>query len=202
MLRQRLRARDFGLSRLVGRTLVVLLALALAWYGTMLVLLAFKASAASINGVSGYRDAYDYLAGLTSADITSATRLVTGLAGLAAFLLFGFLAWRELPRPYLARGDLELSSDDRGAVAVNPRAIERAAEVAALEHPAVTDARALYGTDVLGLEIGTRSARQVPGTLTAVQERAAASLRQHQLPSLPVNVTFTRLDRKNRRELA
>lgn len=202
MLRQRLRARDFGLSRFLSRALVVAFALLLAWYGAMLVLLALKVSPATVNGLSGYRDAYDFLAGLSADDITARTRLITGLAGLAALLVFGYLAWREIPRPYLARGDLELSNGERGTVEVSARAIERAAEAAALAHPSVTDARALYGTDALTLEIGARRARDVATTLAEVHERAAESLRIHDLPPLPIHLTLTRLDRKNRRELA
>lgn len=202
MFRQRLRARDSGFSRIVSRALVVAFALLLAWYGAMLVLLATKVSPATVNDLSGYRDAYDYLAGLGSEDITERTRLLAGLAGLAAFLVFGYLAWREIPRPYLARGDLELSSDEHGRVEVSARAIERAAEAAALEHPLVTGARALYGTDTLTLEIAARRARDVGATLTDVHERAAESLRRHDLPPLPIDLTLTQLDRKNRRELA
>lgn len=202
MLRQRLRSKDFSLSKIVGRALVVVFAVALAWYGAMLCLLALGTSVSAVDDVSGYRDAYDYLAGLRTGDISSDTRLIVGLAGLAAFLAFGYLAWRELPRPYLARGGLELSSDERGRIDVGPRAIERAVEAAALGHPAVTDARALYGTDALTLEIAARRARDLPATLSKVRERAAESLKRHELPALPINLTLTRLDRKNRRELA
>ena len=129
-------------------------------------------------------------------------RLVVGLGGLAVFLLFGYLAWREIPRPYLARGDLQLSGGDRGAVDVAARAVERVAEQAALEHDGVADARGLYHDDALTLEIVARGARDVPATLSAVREQAAESLDRHDLPALPVNVTLTGFDRKNRRELA
>ena len=202
MFRQRLQARDFGFSRFVSRALVVAFALLLAFYGAMVVLLALTVSPVTVNELSGYRDAYDFLAGLGAEDVTSRTRLIVGLAGLAAFLVLGYLAWREIPRPYLVRGDLQLSSDERGSVEVSARAIERAAEAAALEHPSVADARARYATDALTLEIAARRARDVDATLTDVHERAAASLSRHQLPALPIDVTLIRLERKNRRELA
>jgi hypothetical protein len=202
MLRQRVRSRGFALSHIVARLLVIALALALLWYGAMVILLAFKVSPDTVDSISGYRTAYDYLTGLTPDDITSDVRLVVGLGGLAVFLLFGYLAWREIPRPYLARGDLQLSGGDRGAVDVNARAIERVAEQAALDHDGVADARGLYHDDALTLEIVARGARDVPATLSAVRERAAESLDRHDLPALPVNVTLTGLDRKNRRELA
>ena len=202
MLRQRVRSRGFALSHIVARLLVIALALALLWYGAMVILLAFKVSPDTVDSISGYRTAYDYLTGLEPDDITSDVRLVVGLGGLAVFLLFGYLAWREIPRPYLARGDLQLSGGDRGAVDVNARAVERVAEQAALEHDGVADARGLYHDDALTLEIVARGARDVPATLSAVREQAAESLDRHDLPALPVNVTLTGLDRKNRRELA
>jgi hypothetical protein len=202
MLRQRVRSRGFALSHIIARLLVIALALALLWYGAMVILLAFKVSPDTVDSISGYRTAYDYLTGLEPDDITSDVRLVVGLGGLAVFLLFGYLAWREIPRPYLARGDLQLSGGDRGAVDVNARAVERVAERAALEHDGVADARGLYHDDGLTLEIVARGARDVPATLSAVREQAAESLDRHDLPALPVNVTLTGLDRKNRRELA
>ena len=202
MLRQRVRSRGFALSHIVARLLVIALALALLWYGAMVILLAFKVSPDTVDSISGYRTAYDYLTGLEPDDITSDVRLVVGLGGLAVFLLFGYLAWREIPRPYLARGDLQLSGGERGAVDVNARAVERVAERAALEHDGVADARGLYHDDGLTLEIVARGARDVPATLSAVREQAAESLDRHDLPALPVNVTLTGLDRKNRRELA
>ena len=202
MLRQRVRSRGFALSHIVARLLVIALALALLWYGAMVILLAFKVSPDTVDSISGYRTAYDYLTGLEPDDITSDVRLVVGLGGLAVFLLFGYLAWREIPRPYLARGDLQLSGGDRGAVDVTARAVERVAEQAALDHDGVADARGLYHDDALTLEIVARGARDLPATLSAVRERAAESLDRHDLPALPVNVTLTGLDRKNRRELA
>jgi hypothetical protein len=202
MLRQRLRSRGFALSHIVARLLVIALARALLWYGAMVILLAFKVSPDTVDSISGYRTAYDYLTSLTPDAIASDVRLVAGLGGLAVFLLFGYLAWREIPRPYLARGDLQLSGGDRGAVDVNARAVERVAERAALEHDGVADARGLYRDDALTLEIVARGARDVPATLSAVREQAAESLDRHDLPALPVNVTLTGLDRKNRRELA
>ena len=94
MLRQRLRigTSPFGV---LGRIMLVLAALALVWYGAMLVLLAFKVSPHTVNQLSGYRSAYNYLVGLKPRDITADTRLIAGLAGLAGFLVFGYLAFKE-----------------------------------------------------------------------------------------------------------
>jgi TRAP-type C4-dicarboxylate transport system permease small subunit len=201
MLRQRVRARSSRVAHVLVDALVVVVALALMWGGAMLVALAFKAPPHTIDSLSGYRTAYRWLAALEPADITSSTRLVTAVAGAAAAVLFGWLAWRALPRPYLARTELRLAADERGSVDVSPRVIERAVEQAALEHAAVTTARARYGTDDLTLDVATGRADALGETLQDVQRRARDSLARHDLPPLPVNVTFVRLDRKHRREL-
>src|SRR5437763_519446 len=125
MFRQRLRVGSSPLAPL-GRIVLVLSALALVWYGAMLVLLALKVSPHTVNRLSGYRSAFNYLAGLQPHDITNDTRLIAGLAGLAGFLVFGYLAFKELPRPRLTRSELRLIDDDHGTVDVAPRAIERA----------------------------------------------------------------------------
>lgn len=201
MFRQRLRARSSPLAYL-GRALLVLACLALVWYGLMLLLLALKFSPETVNTLSGYRDAYDYLAALDEEDATGQVRLIAGLAGLASFFLFAFLAWKEVPRPYLARSELVLADEPRGVVTVEPRAIERVAESAALEQQGVSSATARFGSDDVAIDVEVRRAREVAGALRAVQARVREALRRHGLPAVPVNVTLTGFDRKQRRELA
>jgi len=201
MLRQRVRSRSFPLARVTADALVVIFALTLVWGGAMLVLLAFKVSPGTIDGLSGYRTAYDYAAGVTAGDITASTRLITAMGGVTACLLFGYLAWRAVPRPYLARSELRLTSDEHGSIDVDARAIERAAEIAALDHPAVAVARASYLTDDLTLDISASRADALAATLADVHQRVRDSLARHELPPLPVNVTLVRLERKTRRDL-
>lgn len=199
MLRQRLRARTSSLS-VVGRVLVVVLALLLIWYGLMLALLALKLSPGAVNAISGYRTVFDALAGLRSGDVTSTARIVAAVAGVLAFLVFGYLALKEIPRPYLARSSIELSSDARGVVVVEPRAIERAAEAAALGHEGVTAASGRLGDDLV-LAVTVSRARGLRQTLDAVSDAAVAALAQHDLPATPVLVKLTGFDRKTKREL-
>lgn len=195
MLRQRVRSRSFPFARIVTDAVLVIFALVLAWGGAMLVLLAFKVSPSTIDGLSGYRRGYDQLASLGPADVTASVRAVLAAAGLVAALIFGYLAWRAVPRPYLARGDLRLSGDDLGIVEVSAHAIERAAEIAAADHPDVSSAHARYGGDGLTLDVSASRADELAGTLTDVHRRARESLARHELPALPVNITLVRLER-------
>jgi hypothetical protein len=201
MLRQRVRARSFPVARVAADAVVTIFALALVWGGAMLVLLAFKVSTGTVNGLSGYRTAYDYLAGLGPQDVGPTTRLVAAIGGLSACVIFGYLAWLVVPRPYLARTQLRLTGDARGTVDVHARAIERAVELAALEHPAITAASARYATDDLTIHISASRADALAGTLQDVHRRARESLALHELPALPVNITLVRFEPQNRREL-
>jgi hypothetical protein len=201
MLRQRLRARSFPVARVLADALVVVFALALAWGGAMLVLLACKVAPGTIDVLSGYRTAYHYLASLQAVDITPSTRVITAIAGAASFVVFGWLAWRAIPRPYLARRDLRLAADVRGTVDVGARAIERAVESAARENAAITTARARYGTGDVALDVAAGRAEALGEALEDVHRRAVDSLARHELPPLSVNLTLVRLDRKHRREL-
>lgn len=201
MLRQRVRERTSVLV-LGGRLVTLVLALALVWYGLMLVLLAVKVPPGTVDSLSGYRTAFHWLVGLRPSDVDGAgTRAIVAGAGVLSFLVFGYLAPKQLPRPYLARQELPLTADPRGEVRVEARAVERLAEVAAAAHSEVTDARGRYSVDDLSVDVTIRRVRDVASTLREAQTRVAQALEQHGLPVMPVNVTLTGYDRSNRREL-
>jgi len=201
MVRRRVRERTSA-QMFLGRLVTLAFALALVWYGLMAVLLAAKASPSTVDAISGYRTAFDWLGGLEPADVDGAgTRAVVAAAGVVAVLVFGYLALKQLPRPYLTRHALDLTADDHGEVTVGPRAIERLAEVAATAHPAVTDARGRYSDDDLSVDLTVRRARDLADTLGDAQRRVAVALERHELPSMPVNVTLTGYDGRHRRDL-
>lgn len=200
MPRQRLRERTSFLI-LAGRLVTLLLALALVWYGLMTLLLAVKVSPSTVNSLSGYRTAFNWLSGLTPRDVGGGTtRAIIAGSGVVAFLLFGYLAFKQLPRPYLARRELPLYSEPRGELTIEPRAVERLAEVAATSDAAVSDARGRYSVDDLAVEVNVRRARDVAATLREAQSRVARALAEHELPAMPINVTLAGFDR-DRREL-
>ncbi len=188
-------------AELVGRVLVTLLALALLWYGLMLVLLAVKVSPTTVNGLSGYRTVFDDLASLKPTDISGTTRLIVAGAGLLTFLVLGYLAYKALPRPSLARSEVYLVDDERGEVRVRPRAVERVAESAASQQPGVAEASGRLGEDELDVMLTVRRPREAVETMRAVRGAVREALEQHDLPVLPVNVTLTGIDRTTRRDL-
>ncbi len=201
MIRQRIALRTPLLAYLV-RLLTVVLALILIWYGAMLVLLAAKVSPHTVNSLSGYHTLYREAAGLHRGDFTRKVRLIVGFAGFIAFLFFLFLALQEVPRPYLARREVTLDERDSGSLTVGPRAIERVAEVSANAHKDVASASGRLGDESLNVSVSVRNAGTLAETLRAVRDGVAKDLAQHELPALPVNVTATGYDPKNRRQLS
>jgi len=210
VLRQRLRSRTSP-HALLARALVVLFALALIWAGLVIFLLALGVGDATVDSITGYRAAFDSLAGLESEDVDDATtRAIVAGAGVLAFLVFGYLALRELPRPYLARQDLELSKghdgqgEERttpGTLTVAPRAIERLAETAAEDQPGVAGASGRYGTNELAVGVAVRRAGEVAAILGGVQTAVHDAVSRHGVPDMTVSVILTGYEPKTKREL-
>ncbi len=193
MPRQRVRTKSSPLS-FVGRLLLVLLCLAAIWYGLIVLLLIAGTPPDTVNLISGYRSAYDFLAGLGGTTLDPPVNLIVAGAGILAFLLFGFLAYKELPRPYATRRRLALPGDERGDVAVEPRAVERVAESAAFGNPSVSAAAGRYQRDDLAIDVHVTRPREALETLRDVQRRVTEALGQHELPTVPVTVTLTGFD--------
>ena len=201
MLRQRLHTRTSPLA-FIQRLLELALALALIWYGLILAGLALDViGRGSAETYSGYRTVYDFVADLLAGHASDGARLIAAVAGLVVFFLLLTVAFKQLPRPYLARHDLELEAGDRGTVTVEPRAVEHLAEGIALQHPAVASASGRFGTDDLAVLLELRRARDLPDTLRTVQRSVSSGLERHGLPTVPVNVTMTGYDRSSKREL-
>lgn len=201
MLRQRVHLETSALASVVARALVVVLGGALVFYGVMLVMLATKVSPSTVDSISGYRAAYDYLAGLDASDISGAGRAIVAAVGLAVGLGAALLLWRAAPRPYLARHPLLLSSEEVGDVVVRPRAMERVVELAALEDPRVVGARARFDDAGVVLNLRTKDAPHLVEILRGARSRARASLERHGLELERVDVTFAGYEGSTRREL-
>jgi hypothetical protein len=201
VIRQRINLRTPALAYLV-RILTIALGLALMWYGLMLVLLAVKVSPHTVNAISGYRALYDDGATLTQRDFTTPVRWIAGGGGFLAFLVFAYLAVQELPRPYLARGEVPLTEQETGSTVVKPRAIERVAELAVRGNAEVASVAGRLGDGELNVAVGLRRAATAAYALRDVRARVRTELDRHGLPALPVNVTLTDYDRNRRRELS
>lgn len=203
-MRQRVRARNSPLAH-VGRLLLALVCLATIWYGLMLMLLALKVSPDVVDRISGYRTAFDFLGRVGPNGFPGGTaRAIVVAAGLLAFVVFLFLALRELPRPYLTRRELALAEDNRGVLTVQPRAIERAAEAAASESPAVASAVGRYAGEDITVDVNVKRAADGAEALEDVRRRVVEALGRHDLPPVPVNVTLTgfHMDEQRRREIS
>lgn len=202
MIRQRIYARTPG-AALVARLLTLALAVIVMYAGAMLVLLAVKVSPHTVNSLSGYRTIFDDAVGLRHSQFDTRVSLIAGFAGLLVFFAFAYLAYQELPRPYLARQDVSVpSSDARGRTVARARALERIAEIAAGRQEDVASAAGRLGDDEINLDVSVRRAGSLEHTLGEVQERVSRALAEHEMPRLAVNVTATSYDPQTTRELS
>jgi hypothetical protein len=201
MIRQRINLHTPAFSYIVA-LLTCVLGAVLLWYGLMVVLLAVKVAPHTVNSLSAYRTLYDDAADLKRSDFTTLRRLITGFGGLLVLLVFLYLGFKAWPRPYLARGEISLHDDVHGTTTIEPRAIERVAELAACGNSDVTGARGRLGDEELSVGVDARHASSAAEMLKDVHQRVRSELERHDLPSLPVNVTLTGYDRQTRRELS
>jgi len=201
MVRRRIHLETSALASAVIRALAFLLGAAFVFYGVMLVMLATKVSPGTVDEISGFRTAYDYLAGLEAADISGADRAIVAGVGLLVGIGAALLLWRALPRPHLARHPLLLSAEEIGETVVRPRAMERVVELAALEDPRVTAARARFDDDGVVLNLQAKDAQHLVEILRGARSRARESLEHHGLELETVDVTFAGYEASTRREL-
>lgn len=200
----RLRARlhrAAGLRQALARAVAVALGLGVAWYAVMALLLAFKADPDTIAALSGYDAIYDRLARVEAEDATADTRLITGLAGLATFVLCTWLALALVPRPRVGAAPVVLLADELGTVTVQPRALESAARFAAERHPVVSAAHAVYADGHVAVGIAVTRADALADALRDVDRDVQAAMKRLDLPVASVQVTVTRYRPTTSREL-
>lgn len=185
----------------VGRLLVVLLALLLLYAGVVILALSLGLAPKAVNGFTGYRAAYEFVDGLGPEDATGLTRAIAAGVGLLLLLVCGYLAYKELPRPYLGRHDHELETGAQGRTRVQPGVIESLAEAAAVEGDGVNAARARFDDEQVLVDATARRATGIPEALRDARERVRSALAEHDLPAYPVTVRLGGFDRKHKREL-
>lgn len=200
MPRQRL-GLPSGILTTVGQRLMLLLGLALVWGGAVVVLLAAGVAPGDVQSVTGYRTVYDELAALGPPNWDRTTAAIVAVAGVLAFVVLLALGWAQRITPHLARTELVLTDDDLGTITVNPRAIERAAEVAAARGAAVHAVRARLGDDELTVTIHARGAAELADTLRGARQRVQSALQDAGTPQQTVRVVVTRFTAPSTRDL-
>lgn len=190
-----------GVLTTLGQKLMVIPALALVYCGVVLLALAAGTSGAALDRWTGARWLYDQLSLVDPARWTEQTTIIVGVAGLVGAALLLTLGWAQRLVPHRTRRVVELAQSEIGETTVHPRAVERAAESAALEQPAVRGARATFGDDGIELHVHTSATAALPELLRETQQRARAALATAGLGDhIPVTVTVTRLTSLTRSE--
>lgn len=190
-----------GVLTTLGQKLMVLVGLALVWGGAVVVLLAAGVAPADVQTYTGWRTVYDELAALGPASWDDTTAIVVAVVGVVLFLVLLRLGWAQRITPHLARTDEVLRDDELGTVTVDPRAIERAAEIAAGRGAAVHAVRARLGEDELTVTIHARGADEIAETLRGAQQRVRAALQDTGTPEQSVRVVVTRFTAPSTRDL-
>jgi hypothetical protein len=191
LVRRTVRVRG-GRGQALGRALAGLLGLVVAYAGLMVVLLATKSGPDTVDAASGYRSIVDAVGGLTDADATGTLRLAAGIGGLVAFLVLVPLALAQVPRVKVPRGHVDLTTDERGTVTVEPRAVERALEHAAARVDGVSAAAARWETGSATVAVTADRADGLPDRLEQVKGAATDALARHGLPTADVRVLLAR----------
>jgi hypothetical protein len=200
VIRQRVHLRTPGWGAFV-RLLTVIFLLAMMYGGAMVALLATKAlSPHAVEQITDYRRIYHDIADLQASDFTTAISFIAGFTGLLVFIMFAFLTFEALPRPYFARTEVELPEQAGGDTVVRPRAVERVAEHAAQSDPNVFTASGRLSDDGLYVDVGVRDAPGAAATLAEVRRRVTEQLQHHELPPVPVNVTLAGYERPTRED--
>lgn len=131
------------------------------------------------------------MSSITAHDTTGRDRAIVVAAGVLSLLGLAPLAWRALPHPYLARTEVDLDDHyQAGQTDVAPRAIERAAGLAAAEHPQVSDAKARYGNGVVNVHVALAHGEDLTDILGTVQAHVRDVLSRHELPVDAVDITL------------
>ena len=192
MIRQRVHLRSGVLVELLLRMLVSVLGLALVFYGAMVLLAALKLSPSTINQISGYRTVQHALESITAANISGQDRIIVAVAGVLCLIIFGWLAWRSLPRPYLARTRIALDQDqERGQTEIAPRALERAAQLIAHRDPHVTDARARSDQHAVEITVQLRDLDlDLLEPMQRIQGRVRDGLAEQGFPAVAIDLTL------------
>jgi hypothetical protein len=198
-VRRRVRVSRSGATR-VGIVVCGLVALGVAWFAGCAVALALGADPDVIDRLTGYRDVVTWLAALQPP--VGAAQAIVIAGGLAAFLLLGWLALAQLPRPRLPRGTLVLEHAPLGTTTVEPRAIERAAEGALAEAGGFEAVAARWEDGTLVVSVTGSSPRRLASALQGAGPAVAGALERHGLPAAEVRVLLRRVRPGSIREVA
>ncbi|WP_026910472.1 hypothetical protein [Patulibacter minatonensis] len=199
MPRQRL-GLPHGILTTIGQKLMVLLGLALVWGGGVVLALAAGAAPRDVDAWTGYRTVQREIGGFGPANWPDGTALAIAVGTVVLAVALLVLGWAQRLTPHLARTDVVLADRPEGRTTVSPRAIERAAEVAARREPGLHAVRARLGDDELTITVHARGADVLPELLRGVQRRATAALVEGGVPQQSVRVVVTRFTAPSARE--
>lgn len=191
-----------GFATTLGQKLMFVIALGLIYGGAVALALAAGVTGGDLDRVTGAAWLQDELASIDLAAWSQATTIGVGVGGVVLAAVFVRLAWAQRLVPQRTRLSHELETDGAGRTTVQPRAIERAAELASTEDPGVRAAKATLSADEITVHLHVRDAARLPDLLRAAKSRTQAALEAAGLADdVAVRLTVTRYSTPSRTEL-
>lgn len=192
-----------GISTTLGQKLMFVVAVGLIYGGAVALALAAGVSGGDLDQITGAARLQDELA---SVDLGAWSQAVTIAVGVGGVVLAGILlrlAWAQRLVPQRTRLARDLEPDARapGTTTIQPRAIERAAELASADDPGVRAAKATLSGRDLAVQLHVRDAERFPELLRGAQQRTRDALVAAGLAGeFDVRLTITRISTSSRTE--
>jgi hypothetical protein len=184
----------------LGQKLMVVPAVALLYGGAVVLALGAGVAPRDVDAITGYETVYERLGALDPANWSQGVTIGVAIAGLLGFLVLVRLGWAQRLIPHVTRAALVLREEDDGTTTVSPRAVERAAEIAA-RHPGVKAVKATLGEGDLHLAVHARRAELIPEVLQHARSGASRALEQAGLTDIDdVRVAVTRFTPASKKE--
>ncbi len=177
-------------------------ALALIYGGAVAVALSAGVSGSDLSRWTGVDEAYRRVAALDPASWSTTTSAIIAATGIVLALALLRLAWAQRLVPQRVRHAVDLEGSGPGTTTVRPRAIERAAEVAASRDPGVREAKASLGDDAMTVHLHVLDAQRLPELLQDAERSTRTALRDAGIgEDVPIQLTVTRFSAPSRTEL-
>lgn len=191
-----------GFATTLGQKLMFVIALGLIYGGVVALALAAGVSGRDLEQFTGAGWLQDELASIDLASWSQSTTIAVAIGGVVLAALCVRLAWAQRLVPQRTRLAHELETDGVGRTTVQPRAIERAAELASTEDPGVRAAKATLTADEITVHLHVRDAERLPDLLRAAKSRTTAALSAAGMADdVDVRLTVTRYSTPSRTEL-
>lgn len=190
-----------GLATTLGQKFMLIPALALMYGGAVAIARSAGLRGPDLERWTGVSSVVTQVGALNPSTWDQTVAAVVVAAGLVLFPLLLWLAWAQRLVPQRVRHAIDLATHGPGVTSVRPRAVERAAEVAASHDPGIRQARAALTDDGMTIHLHVRDAARLADLLREAEVRAQDALLDAGISDVPLRLAVTRFSAPSRTEL-